>query len=75
MYYIWHEMVKIESVSGTPPQIPLGERTTLPRPSSHWGLLAFGNRSFAPSALAISPTRTFCYSYSAGSRHKQQHLA
>jgi len=34
---------------------PLGELTTLPQASSHEGLLAFGNRSFSPSALALSP--------------------
>src|SRR6218665_2601380 len=44
-------MFKITSVSGAPPQTPLGERTTLPRPPSREGLLAFGNCSFAPSAL------------------------
>ena len=27
----WHEMFKIESVSGAPPQTPLGELTTLPQ--------------------------------------------
>src|SRR6218665_2577959 len=34
-----------------PPPAPAGEHTTLPRPPSREGLLAFGNRSFAPSAL------------------------
>src|SRR6218665_4213947 len=47
-------MFKIASASGAPPQTPLRERTTLPRPLSRQGLLAFGNRSFTPSALAIS---------------------
>src|SRR6218665_3404583 len=37
----------------------LGSVRRSPRPSSHWGLLAYGNRSFAPSALAISPTRLY----------------
>src|SRR6218665_684225 len=50
----WLEMFKITSVSGALPQTPLGELTTLPRPPSREGLLAFGNRSFAPSALALS---------------------
>jgi len=31
MYSIWHEMLKIASVSGAPPQTPLGELTTLPQ--------------------------------------------
>src|SRR6218665_800523 len=35
------------------------------RPPSRNGLLAFGNRSFAPSALAISPTRTYSLVYTA----------
>src|SRR6218665_2015402 len=52
MCFIWLEMLKIAPVSGAPPQTPLG--TTIPRPPSREGLLAFGNRSFAPSALAIS---------------------
>src|SRR6218665_2030143 len=47
----WLEMFKITSVSGAPPQTPLGELTTLPQTLSREGLLAFGNRSFAPSAL------------------------
>ena len=41
------EMFKITSVSGAPPQTPLG----CLRRSQREGLLAFGNRSFAPSAL------------------------
>ena len=53
----WHNMLKIATASGAPPQTPLGGLTTLLRPSSHEGLLAFGNRSFTPSALALSP---FC---------------
>jgi len=32
-----------------------------PRTPSRKGLLAFGNRNFPPSALAISPTLTFWY--------------
>ena len=50
-------MFKIALVSGAPPQTPLGELTTLPQTPSREGLLglAFGNRSFAPSALALSP--------------------
>src|SRR6218665_1769001 len=35
---------------GAPPQTPLGELTTLPRPPSREGLLAFSNHNFAPSA-------------------------
>ena|SRR6218665_180339 len=36
----------------------------LPQTSSREGLFAFfGNRSFAPLALAICPTRTFWYTY------------
>jgi len=34
---------------------PAGELTTLPQTPSRQGLLAFCNRSFAPSALALSP--------------------
>src|SRR6218665_3060639 len=56
MHFIWHEMFKIASVSEAPPQTALGELTTLPRPPSREGLLAFGNRSLAPAALAITPT-------------------
>ena len=48
----WHEIFKIVLVSRAPPQTPLGELTTLPRPPSREGLLAFGNLSFAPSALS-----------------------
>ena len=40
-------------------QDPVGELTTLPLTPSRRGLLAFGNRSFAPSTLAISPTHMF----------------
>src|SRR6218665_1303041 len=55
MHFIWHEMFKIASASGVPPQTPLGKLTALPRPPSREGLLAFGNCNFAPSALALSP--------------------
>ena len=48
-------MFKIASISGAPPQTPLGELTTLLQTPSREGLLAFGNRSYAPSALALSP--------------------
>jgi len=53
MYYFWHEMVKIVSVSA-------GGAYDAPQAPSRDGLLAFGNRSFVPSALAIStsPLRT-----------------
>src|SRR6218665_180365 len=44
-------MFKSTSVSGAPPQTPLGELTTFPRPSSRERLLAFSNRSFVPSAF------------------------
>jgi len=44
------------SVSGAPPQTPLGSIVSSPRPSSLEGLLAFGNRNFA---LAISLIYTF----------------
>src|SRR6218665_324011 len=47
-----HKMFKIASASGAPPQTPLGSLRRSPRRE---GLLAFGNRSFAPSALALSP--------------------
>jgi len=57
--YFARKLLKIASVSGAPPQTPLGELTTLPRPPSRKGLLAFGIWSFLPSALAISPTWTF----------------
>src|SRR6218665_1165926 len=43
-------MFKIASVSGAPPQTPLGSLRRSPRPPSREGLLAFGNRSFEPSA-------------------------
>src|SRR6218665_947846 len=48
MHSIWHETFKIASVSGAPPQTPLGELTTLPQTPSREGLRAFGNRIFAP---------------------------
>jgi len=48
-------MLKIASASGAPPKTPLGERRKLPRSLSREGLRAFGNRSFAPLALALSP--------------------
>src|SRR6218665_1359241 len=45
-------MFKIASVSGTPHQTPLGSLRRSPDPLySCERLLAFGNRSFAPSAL------------------------
>ena len=44
-------MFKIASVFGATPD-PAEELTTLPRPTSREGLLAFGNRSFAPSSLS-----------------------
>jgi len=53
MHYFWHEMFKIVSVSGVPPQTQLGSLRRSPRPPSRDGLLAFGNRNFVPSALAI----------------------
>src|SRR6218665_2540137 len=46
-------MLTIASVSGDPPQTPLGELTMLPKPPSREWLFAFGNRSFAPSALNL----------------------
>src|SRR6218665_1970810 len=49
-------MLKIASASGAPPQTPQGSLRLSPRPSSREGLLAFGNRSFAPFL-----TRTLCY--------------
>src|SRR6218665_2690033 len=48
-------MLKIASASGAPPQTALGSLRRSPRPPSREGLLAFGNRSFAPLALALSP--------------------
>src|SRR6218665_3933100 len=47
----WLGMFKITSVSGAPPQTPLGSLRRSPRLPSREELLAFGNRSFAPSAL------------------------
>jgi len=44
-------MFKITSASGALPQTPLGSLPRSLRPPSREGLLAFGNRSFAPSAL------------------------
>jgi len=44
-------MFKITLASGAPPQIPLRTLRRSPRPFSREGLLAFGDRSFAPSAL------------------------
>src|SRR6218665_4207918 len=55
MYSIWHEMLKIASASGAEPQTPLGSLRRSPRPPSRERLLAFSNRSFAPSALELSP--------------------
>jgi len=42
------------------PQTPLGELTTLSQTPSREGLLAFGNRSFTPSALSpfLAPPNT-----------------
>ena len=50
-----HKMLRIALASGSPLQTPLGELTTLLRPPSREGLLAFSNCSFASSALALSP--------------------
>src|SRR6218665_218876 len=53
-----HEMLKIASVSGAPPQTPLGELTTLPRrsprPPSREGLISFGTRSLTYLRVLIS---------------------
>src|SRR5688572_32741961 len=54
MYSIWHQMLKIASASGVP-RPRWGSLRRSPIPPSRYGLLAFGNRSFAPSALAIPP--------------------
>src|SRR6218665_3519167 len=48
-------MLKIASASRAPPQTPLGSLRHSPRFLSRERLLAFGNRSFAPLALALSP--------------------
>src|SRR6218665_729149 len=58
MYSLWHKMFKHVLVSGAPPQTLLGSLRRSVRPPSCKGLLAFGNRSFASSALAIIPTWT-----------------
>jgi len=63
MYSIWHEMFKIASVSGAPPGPRWGSLRRSPRPPSRNGLLAFGTRSFASSALALSQTRTYSLVY------------
>src|SRR6218665_3616139 len=52
-------MFKMASVSGAPPQTPLGSLQRSLRPPSRKELLAFGNRTFASSALAIFQTRMF----------------
>ena len=59
IYSVWHEMFKIASISGAPLQTPLRSLRRSLKLSSRKGLLAFGNRNFTPSALAISrrPTR------------------
>src|SRR6218665_3213719 len=57
MHFIWHEMFKIASVSGAPPQTPLGELTTLPQTPQSLGasflqqsqLCAFGPSNFPDS--------------------------
>src|SRR6218665_310761 len=48
MYSIWHNIFK---------KLRLFLWRRSPKPPSRKGLLAFGNRSFAPSSLAISRTR------------------
>jgi len=53
MYSIWLNIFKIASVSEAPPIPPLGELATFPQTLLSWGLLAFGNRSFGPSALRV----------------------
>ena len=59
MYSVWHEMLKMTSVSVASLQTPAGVGvTTLPHTPSLEELLAFGNRIFASSALAISSTQT-----------------
>src|SRR6218665_971832 len=59
----WHEMFKIASDSGAPPQTPLRELTTLPRtdpPIVVMGFFLFEiAASIAPLALAIFPTQMF----------------
>src|SRR6218665_788315 len=61
MYSILHEMFKIASVSGAPPQAQLGELTTLPRPLVVRGFLpsqsqlgAFGACNNPNSGVLIS---------------------
>jgi len=48
-------MLKIVSASGAPTQTPLGSLRRSPRAPNREGNLAFGNRRFAPSSLALSP--------------------
>src|SRR6218665_1332514 len=51
-----HEMLKIASVSGAPPQTPLGGAYDAPpdRSPSREGLLSFGTRSLTYSRVLIS---------------------
>jgi len=46
---------KLRRLLGLRPRPRWGSLRRSPIPPSRYGLLAFGNRSFAPSALAISP--------------------
>ena len=57
----WHEMFKIASVSWVHLRPLWGSLRYSARPPCREGLLAFGNCSFAPSELAISPTHVFVY--------------
>src|SRR6218665_522001 len=52
----WHEMFKITSVSGTPPQIPLGSCI---RRYPSGSLVVRGFLPFMSSGLAVCPTRAF----------------
>src|SRR6218665_1558620 len=47
----WHKILTIASA----PRPRWGSLRRSPRPLSREGFLAFGNRSFAPSAVALSP--------------------
>jgi len=58
MYSIWHEILKkLRRFLGLCPRPRWESSRRSPKPPSRKGLLALGNRNFASSALAISPTR------------------
>ena len=58
--FIWRQTPENALAAGAPPQTPLGELTTLPRPPNREGLHSFGARIRVPSAPLFVPHVSYC---------------